>query len=129
MTAIIALKKAIYSILTENGLSVSTGLPINTEMPYVQVGGVDFMDSSVKCFDMDDMQATYHVWDWAHNEENFYLALDKTINLILNDLPELESPFHVEFSNIIMSEVVFDKMETEAVLHGVVRFSFKISKK
>lgn len=127
MSAIIALKKAIYTLLTNNGLTVSTGLPLNTKLPYVQVGGIDITDSSVKLINLNEYLATYHVWEWAYNEENFYNILDKTINLILNKMPTLESPYELEDSSIVMSEVIFDKTEKEIVLHGVIKFNFKIT--
>lgn len=127
MSAIIALKKAIYTLLTNNGLTVSTGLPLNTKLPYVQVGGIDITDSSVKLINLNEYLATYHVWEWAYNEENFYNILDKTINLILKEMPTLGSPYELEDSSIVMSEVIFDKTEKEIVLHGVIKFNFKIT--
>ena len=128
MFGTISLKRAIYNLLVSNGISVSNGLPINSELPYVQMGEMVVSDSSTKNTEDFEFEVTFHVWEWAISELEFYQLFEDSTILALSEIVLEDTNFYISDSKLVQSTMLMDKLNNEPLMHGVFKINYKISK-
>lgn len=126
MLANIELQKAVYSALTDLGLNVSNGLPINETLPYIQMGSLLFSQGATKTDFGGGYELTLHFWADAYQDIYFNQMIDLTCDLLINDGLTLPNDMVLGDAKITLMETVKDQLNGTPINHGIVQIEFTI---
>lgn len=124
MIGISELQTAVYDKLELVGLDVYNASPPNNKYPHVYLGEEYITDESSKTKRIYDIYHVIHTYAKGKNRSIINGYNEKVIGALLTQLP-LANGFYISRTNLDYVQTV---QEDKELWHGVIRFTFTISK-
>lgn len=128
MANIELLRGVVKFVKNDLGLEIHDSLPVNTKLPYVQIGTIETTSNRTKTHNGKTLLLTLHVWVRSTDSYDIHNMMEKLSEIEELDTLDVGEELSVDKIEIDFTHVLKEQVDNEIIYHGIMQIEFDISK-